>query len=129
MVESIQDWHRVGLGADNPGRKIFLLDIPHIFWSETCSYLFPIAHNSLMPDLRYRLGDDAERIELIASVKGMEMRIVDELVACRVKGQKNMKSKGELKEILDDGHIVLQFSPAARSLFRYTGDSGPGGIE
>jgi hypothetical protein len=116
IVESIQLYAMTALVPEEPEQKIYLLNVPHYIWSKKHSYYLPLASNSLVQDLRHRLGEKAGRISLIATARSMEISIGNDTAVYKVKGQKNMKSWEEIHRLIEDGHIILRFSPAMKML-------------
>jgi len=115
IVQTVEYMHVSGFGRGRPGQKIYLLDIPNHLWSEEYSVFF-VAGNCIMPDIRHRLGRDAERVELIASTDIRWMTSGEERLAYRIKEQENIMSKSDIEGLIEEGHLVLQFMPHALNL-------------
>ena len=79
IVQTTEDLFLFGAIGTETKQKLYLLNIPEHFVSEKHS-IFYVASNSIMPDLRYRLGDSADRIELIATGRRFELPLEKERV-------------------------------------------------
>lgn len=115
IVETVEGLFLLGTIGNDTEQKLYLLNIPEHFVSKRHS-IFYVASNSIMPDLRYRLGDSADRIELIATGKEFKLPLENERVVYRALGWKEQLSDRDVERLLGDGHIVMQFSPFTKTL-------------
>ncbi len=114
MVESIEDLYLSG--ALRSGQKLYLLNIPEDIWSKKFS-VFYVASNSLIPDMRRRVGAAASGIEPIATGTFFETDVRGERVAYRALGCKDNKVEGrDIERLVRNGETVLWFSPATQML-------------
>lgn len=112
IVESVEDLYLGG----TPTGKVYLLDVPDFFMTEKYS-VFYVCSNSLMPDLRYRLGDDvAGRIELASTNDLFEISLRGERVIYRALGRDKKMAIFNIKNLLESGNLVLRFSPSTMSI-------------
>jgi hypothetical protein len=115
IVETTENFSIAGAGQSFPGQKIYLLNIPKFFRSERYG-LFYVASNSLMEDLRHRLGEKSKQIELISNTPVLEIVAHGQRLGCGVMAKKKSMDAREIMRLLEDGHIVLRFSPSAMTL-------------
>ncbi len=115
IVQTAEHAFLTGAISANSNRKLYLLNIPAEFRTRTGA-VFYVASNSLMPDLRHRLGAAAERIEPVASGNPFEMSLNGETVIYRVLGRNRILTETEIKMVLDQGHSILRFSPQRKDL-------------
>jgi hypothetical protein len=115
IAQTVENFFLFGTIGEDAEQKLYLLNIPEHFVSEKHS-IFYVASNSIRHDLRHRLGDSAQRIELIATGKHFELPLENERVVYRALGWKEQLSLREIEELIEDGHIVLQFSPFSKTL-------------
>jgi hypothetical protein len=115
MVQTVEDLVLIGAIGKHPEQKLYLLNIPEHFISEKHS-IFYVASNSIMPDLRHRLGDSADRVKLIATGRRFELPVENDRVIYRALGWKEQLSMKEVGELIEDGHVIMQFSPFSKTL-------------
>jgi hypothetical protein len=115
MVDTVVGLFSSGTIRGEKGQQLFLLNIPAAIRLEKYSHIY-IAQNSLIPDLKYRLGTSAEEIVVISGGTQLRMPFGDDLVAYRPLRPKNRVSQYDIRRILEEGHVVLQFSPPTRML-------------
>ncbi len=101
-------------------KKRFPSNVPERFISRK-NMIFYVASHSLMPDLRRRLGDFADRIRLIATGTRFEMPLGDEWALYRAMGWKEKLSRKDVQRLAEDCHMVMQFSPSHKMLIPLVG--------
>jgi hypothetical protein len=121
IVESVESLYKSGAVQASAGQKVYLLNIPWHILSRRYLFFF-VSGNSLMPDLRHRLGKAAAEVEVIASGYSFEMTIMGERVEYRTLGHSKMMDRRAIESLINNGHIVLQFSPRAMTLVPVTMD-------
>ena len=126
MVNTIESLFVSGAIQEKEGQKLFLLNIPAQFMLDKYSRIF-IARNSLIRDLRYRVGESAEEIEVIAGGSRFRMPFGEDWLAYTPVNRMNRVSQNEIQKIIEDGHIILQFSPFTRTLVPISGNNGDRG--
>ena len=115
IIQAVEYTYVSKLSRTRPGQKIYLLDIPKFIVNEKYGLIY-VASNSVMEDIRYRLGKDAERVELIASTYARENIFGKEYLAYKIQGVKNMKRESEIEKLVEEGHLVLRFSPSVMNM-------------
>jgi hypothetical protein len=115
MVRTVENLFLFGTTGNKAEKRLYLLNVPEHFISKN-GMMFYVASHSLMPDLRHRLGESAQRIELIATGRRFELPLENERAIYRALGWKEQLSAREVEKLAEDGHVVLQFSPYEKAL-------------
>lgn len=115
MLNTIESLFRLGTIRREKGQKLFLLNIPAAIKLEKYSQVY-VAQNSFIPDLRHRVGELAEEIEVIAVGTQFRIPFGEDWLAYRPVGWKSRVSQNEIQKIIEDGHVIFQFSPFTRTL-------------
>ncbi len=115
MAQYVEDIYSARFVRDQSEWRIYLLNIPAFIVSEKHA-VFYLASNSLMPDLRRRLGEAAERVELIATDSYFKMSIKGEGAIYRVLGRERIMQQKDIRKLVENGQLVLQFSPSTMTL-------------
>lgn len=123
MVNTIESLFLFGTIRAEEGQKLFLLNIPAAIILEKHSRIY-VAQNSLFPDLRYRMGELTEEIVVIASGTQFSIPFGEDYLAYGPLKRRNRVSQNDIQKIIEDGHIVLQFSPFTRTLVPISGNNG-----
>jgi hypothetical protein len=110
IVGQVENIYLTGSFSSAGGRKIYLLNMPAYMVTRTNS-IFYICSNSLIPDLRRRLLNADNEIELAATGQLFQMKLNNEQVLYRALGRDNMLDRKHVRKLINEGNLVLQFSP------------------
>ena len=111
IVKTVEDTYLAGSFSNGGGKKMYLINIPEYFVTGKDS-IFYVSSNSLMPDLRHRLPEAADNIELAATAIHFGMDVNSEPVKYRALGRQNPLDRKRINQLQQEGHTMFQFSPA-----------------
>jgi hypothetical protein len=115
IVGTVENLYLTGSLLKEPGKKLYLLNAPAFMVTKRNS-IFYICSNSLMPDLRFRLAAAADDIELAATGNLFQMKVNGEDVIYRARGRQNVIDNKRIKQLVGEGHLFFQFSPAVMNV-------------
>ena len=75
-----------------------------------------VSTNSLLLDIRHRIGDQAAGVIPIADNMPAEITIRGKRMEYMKLGRENVMDKASIKKLVEEGHVVLEFSPVTMTL-------------
>jgi hypothetical protein len=117
-AETVEDYFRSGVLSDELSRRLYLLNVPDFIWSEKYSFIY-VASNSLLLDIRHRIGADASRVLPIADDRPAEITVRGKTMMYVKLGDDNSMSREDVEQLARDGHLVLAFSPAMKKVIPF----------
>ncbi|RJP25891.1 MAG: hypothetical protein C4520_01690 [Candidatus Abyssobacteria bacterium SURF_5] len=110
IVSTVEGVYLAGSIQPRKGKKLYLVNMPSYMVNEKKA-VFYICSNSVIPDLRHKLPHAADDMELVATGNLFEMDINGEKLIYRALGLDNAMDNARIQQLMDDGHLFLQFSP------------------
>jgi len=114
-AETVEEYYRAGTMQDNPSQRIYLLNVPDFIWSEKYSFIY-VSTNSLLLDIRHRIGGQAAGVIPIADSTPAEIIIWGKTMEYIKLGRDNVMDAASIKKLVEEGHVVLEFSPVTMTL-------------
>lgn len=122
IVQTVEDIHDVGTLQDKPGRKIYLVNIPEFLWFEKYSFIY-VSGNTIIPDLRNRIGKYVANVKFVADNSNPEITIHGKHMEYVKLGRENIIDEEGFEKLIEQGHLVLIFLPSTMTLVPYEVDT------